>query len=656
MAASTSASVTYNFKQIAPVPDADSFVDIILTRTQRRTPTVIHPGYKISRIRSFYMRKIKFTQQTASEALGRIVASFPRLDDIHPFYADLMNVLYDRDHYKLALGQINISKRLIDTLARDYVRLIKYGDSLYRCKQLKRAALGRMMTIIKRQKASLSYLEEVRKHLGRLPSIDPNTRTLIICGYPNVGKSSFVNKVTRADVEVQPYAFTTKSLYVGHMDYRYLRWQVIDTPGILDHPLDERNTIEMQAITALAHLQCSVLYFIDISEECGFTISEQVALFESIKPLFANKQLVVVLNKIDVITLDDLSPENRAKVEGLVRENSGVELMQMSNVSEAGVSAVKNRACDLLLQARVDARLSGSKVGDVLNRLTVAGIEQTPKEPFIPESVLAARAAGLLGKPGRRTEKDMMLEGGGAGVYSSDLRKGYLLEDDEWRYDIVPEMMDGKNVGDFIDPDIEAKLEALEVEQEQLEAEHARAAALESDESDLDETDQALLGAIREKKRLTRNASHVARNAQGAHMPRTAKQGAGVPVAGVVAHLESVGVETAGIAQRGRKRTRGREEDASDAMEDGEGKRARSKSREMSKSRSMSRSQSVPGERGLSTDADRAESAKQLLKYQRGARGFGKNRKAGESDRKAGPKLVKHRIAGKMSNGTRYSR
>jgi nucleolar GTP-binding protein len=52
--------------------------------------------------------------------------------------------------------------------------------------------------------------------------------------------------VTRADVDVQPYAFTTKSLFVGHMDYRYLRWQVIDTPGILDRPLEERNTIEMQ--------------------------------------------------------------------------------------------------------------------------------------------------------------------------------------------------------------------------------------------------------------------------------------------------------------------------------------------------------------------------------------------------------------------------
>ena len=47
-------------------------------------------------------------------------------------------------------------------------------------------------------------------------------------------------------MDVQPYAFTTKSLFVGHMDHRYLRWQVIDTPGILDRPLEERNTIEMQ--------------------------------------------------------------------------------------------------------------------------------------------------------------------------------------------------------------------------------------------------------------------------------------------------------------------------------------------------------------------------------------------------------------------------
>lgn len=43
--------VCYNFKKLQPVPAASDFIDIVLTRTQRKTPTVVHPGYKISRIR-----------------------------------------------------------------------------------------------------------------------------------------------------------------------------------------------------------------------------------------------------------------------------------------------------------------------------------------------------------------------------------------------------------------------------------------------------------------------------------------------------------------------------------------------------------------------------------------------------------------------------
>ena len=97
------------------------------------------------------MRKVKFTQQAYEEKIARILDEFPRLNDIHPFYADLMNVLYDRDHYKLALGQLNMARTLIDRIGKDYLRLLKYGDSLYRCKQLKRAALGRMMMDGKRR-------------------------------------------------------------------------------------------------------------------------------------------------------------------------------------------------------------------------------------------------------------------------------------------------------------------------------------------------------------------------------------------------------------------------------------------------------------------------------------------------------------------------
>ena len=60
------------------------------------------------------------------------------------------------------------------------------------------------------------------------------------------------------------------------MDYKYLRWQVIDTPGILDRPLENRNAIEMQAICALAQIHAAVLYFMDLSGQCGYPINEQV--------------------------------------------------------------------------------------------------------------------------------------------------------------------------------------------------------------------------------------------------------------------------------------------------------------------------------------------------------------------------------------------
>lgn len=50
--------VHYNFKKICVVPTSKDFIDVILSKTQRKTPTVIHKHYKISRIRAFYMRKV----------------------------------------------------------------------------------------------------------------------------------------------------------------------------------------------------------------------------------------------------------------------------------------------------------------------------------------------------------------------------------------------------------------------------------------------------------------------------------------------------------------------------------------------------------------------------------------------------------------------
>jgi nucleolar GTP-binding protein len=456
---------SYNFKTITKIPDASQLMDITLSKTQRKTPTVIRAGFKISRIRKFYMRKVKFMQESVDEKLTGIVEGFPKLGDIHPFYADLMNVLYDKDHYKLALGHINKAKNIVDKVANDYVRLLKYADSLYRCKALKKAALGRICTIIKKLKSSLSYLEEVRKHLSRLPQIDTNAKTLIITGYPNVGKSSFMNNITNANVDVQDYAFTTQSLFVGHTDYKFGNWQILDTPGILDHALDERNTIEMQSITALAHLNACILYFIDISETCGYTIDQQISLFKNIKPLFQSKPLVLVLSKVDLLKFSDLELEGRQKIEAIAKEHNAY-VIQMSNTTKDGIQDVKTKACDILLDFKLTQKAKDPKKAEgILNRMHVSKPKKrggVTVKSNIPDSV----ALGV--KKEGPTVKEIQEEYGGAGVFYIPPEEHYLLENEDWRYDAWPEFYNGSNVLDYYDPEIEAKLAKLEAEEDQI--------------------------------------------------------------------------------------------------------------------------------------------------------------------------------------------
>lgn len=628
----------YNFKKITVVPPAKDFVDIVLSKTQRKTPTVVHKHYKISRIRTFYMRKVKFTQQTFHDKLTQILTDFPKLEDVHPFYADLMNVLYDKDHYKLALGQINTARHLIDNVSKDYCRLLKYGDSLYRCKQLKKAAMGRMCTIMKRQKQSLEYLEQVRQHLSRLPSIDPNTRTLLICGFPNVGKSSFINKITRADVEVQPYAFTTKSLYVGHTDYKYLRWQVIDTPGILDHSLEERNTIEMQAITALAHLRAAVLYVMDPSEQCGYSIEQQIELFNNIKPLFVNKPLLICTNKVDVIRLEDLPTEKAEQFK--VFEESGIPLLSMSTLTEEGVMDVKIQACEKLLQYRIDTKIKGKKVNDVMNRLHVAmpaKRDNKERPPCIPESVQSLKKTMDTDvKSKKKSLRDLEIEEGDE--YTVDLRKHWIFPNEEEKYDIIPEIWQGHNVADFIDPDIMKKLDELEKEEEMRE--QAGYYDNESEEED-DEMKEIRKTArkIREKRNIIMLESKEKRRVEKPKLPRKK-----MSTDKMNRELGALGIEMDSDEDTHLNQMRSRSKSRK-AL-----KRKREESMDVDKPRSRSRSVSkAPRDQSGVRDAKMARKVKTIGRKAQVPRN--REAKKGEGDRVILNMKPKHLFAGKRKGG-----
>ena len=249
-----------------------------------------------------------------------------------------------------------------------------------------------------------------------------------------------------------------------------------------------------------------------------------------------------------------------------------------------------------------------------------------------------------------------------------DYRKQYLLSNDDYKFDIIPEIMDGKNIADYVDPEIEAKLAALEAEEDQLMAEAEAAGMGQDSESDLDSEEEAAVSAIREKKTNMRMESRI--NRKSSILPRTARgrekdmHTPGEHNTSVIAKkLGSVGVDASAILERGRERTvkRGRNDEEDGMEEDNEGKskgeiKRAKKEREASVARenSVARSHSkvrAPSARGMRDEAMESVARKKDIT----AKSYFNGTK-GEGDHTQTVHLVKWMNTGKKRNGTHNKR
>jgi nucleolar GTP-binding protein len=247
----------------------------------------------------------------------------------------------------------------------------------------------------------------------------------------------------------------------------------------------------MQAITALAHLNACVLFLLDISETCGYTIEQQVSLFNNIKPLFQAKPLVIVLTKIDLMPFSELDSAMKMHIEKLAKETNAY-LIQMSNQSGDGIADVRARACDILLDHRLTQKAKDPKKAEaIMNKLHIAQPKKRDnkvRDITIPDTFLR----GV--KKSGPTIKELQDEYGGAGNFYIPEEEHFILEKEDWRYDKWPEFYLGKNVADFYDAEIVAKLDALEKEEDailQLEADKAEEIGESSDEDGINAKDLA---------------------------------------------------------------------------------------------------------------------------------------------------------------------
>ena len=281
----------------------------------------------------------------------------------------------------------------------------------------------------------------------------------------------------------------------------------------------------------------------------------------------------------------------------------------------------------------------GSRLGDVLSRIHVARpMDGVVREAFIPEAVKQLKKYDKEDPERRKLARDIEEEEGGAGVYNVDLKDKYLLENPEWKHDKIPEVLDGKNVYDFIDPDIEEKLAALEEEEEKLEAE----GFYDSDEEleDAEDADIRMKAdLIREKRQLIRNEAKMRKSLKNrAVIPRTSLR---KNLTDMEDHLDSLGLDTTSIGARARSQSRGRSvarsrtgtQDLMDVDDPAYEAKMRAKSR--------ARSQSNRRDDGVTNEVSRskAERAQKLSQ-----RKMNRMARQGEADRHVAAAMPKHLV------------
>ena len=244
-------------------------------------------------------RRVVTACQVIKDKLKSILDSVPEIEELHPFYQDYIDITVGVDSMKQALGALNWAYGILAQLEREYSKKFKRNPS-EKASSLQREAYGRIASVVNKIEKDLDFLDFAKANLRNMPTIDFEATTIVIAGFPNVGKSTLLRQISGANPQVANYPFTTKGIQIGHTERHWKSIQIIDTPGLLDRPVLEMNDIELNAIVALEHLADAILFIFDGSETCGFHLESQYNLLKQIEKIFSEIPIIYLFNKMDI--------------------------------------------------------------------------------------------------------------------------------------------------------------------------------------------------------------------------------------------------------------------------------------------------------------------------------------------------------------------
>ncbi|MCR4369151.1 MAG: 50S ribosome-binding GTPase [archaeon] len=229
---------------------------------------------------------------------------FPRIDELEPFYVELLNAIVDVERLKKNLSLLNNSALVVKKIRADYSARIFSSKSIEEANSHLKSLEGRICSVVNRLDRPISQLKVESKKLRELPTIDFKSPIIVLAGFPNVGKTTLLHRLTGSKANIAPYQFTTKQINVGVTEYKYQRVQILDTPGLLDKK--KHSDVEKKAIAALKHLSAVIVFMIDPTGASGFSVEEQFSLLGHVRSEFRGKKIIVVLNKADAATKEEI--------------------------------------------------------------------------------------------------------------------------------------------------------------------------------------------------------------------------------------------------------------------------------------------------------------------------------------------------------------
>lgn len=259
------------------------------------------------------LEKIRHLNDRINTALKNLIKRFPKFEKVDKIYLDLINTSeVPVPQIKDALARLLWIVNTIDEHTQNTEIKIKRAHTQQTVGFIMKKYLGRVNSYFRKNKEFFKKLDEARKFMNRLPTFE-NIYTAAIAGFPNVGKSTLMQKVTGSEVEVQNYPFTTKGLMFGYIvesERKYV--QLIDTPGLLGR--DKNNAIEERAQLVVTDFSDIIVFVIDFTQSCGYDIEAQFKLLK--KTANIKKDIIIYLSKTDLFNeeTEELREEYKSKL------------------------------------------------------------------------------------------------------------------------------------------------------------------------------------------------------------------------------------------------------------------------------------------------------------------------------------------------------